>query len=138
MKPATSAGKFALVFLAGGAVGWVLETVATREPRFSNAFRGAHVPFLPVYGFGATAVAAAAPLMEKTSIPVRFVVYASSLSALELAACATDRAMGDPSWNYDCDGSQCKSPQGSEGCLSWKHALIWGALGLAVDAMVRR
>jgi len=135
-----SAESLALAFLVGGGAGWFLENVATGEPRFSHAFGDARVPFLPVYGFGTAAIVAAAPRMGKVSAPIRFIIYASGLSAIELAACAVDRRTGDASWNYNCEGdfAECKRPENLEGCVSWKHAAIWGALGLAVDAVARK
>lgn len=119
---------------ACGVAGWLLEnTVASaqgRPPRFSKAFGGATVPWLPVYAAGGVAVALAAPTLASASLPLRFVTYAAGLSALELAACVGDRRLeGGPSWHYPGGGLG--------GCVDLKHAAVWGGLALLLEHALR-
>lgn len=120
--------KPAVAFAAGGVAGWAIEAVATGAPRYSPAFQGAKVPFLPVYGTGAALISAVGPEMKGVPLIARGLIYATALTGLELTACQADRALlqsGQASWNY---------PGGAQsGCVDWKHGLIWGLLALAAE-----
>lgn len=126
--------RLAVVFAASGVVGWLLENMLTPNAgrasgRYSKAFGGARVPFLPVYAAGGALVALAAPAAAALPLPVRGLAYAIGLSGLELAACRLDRSLpGRPSWSYGL----------SDACVDGPHALAWAGLGLAVEAAVRR
>ncbi len=122
-----------IAFASGGFAGFVAETLYTGEPRYSHFFDKQPLPFLPIYGFGAAAVAIAAPAMKNAGAPwwVRGVVYAAGLTTIELVGCASARGAGKPSWDYG-DSSTALA----DGCVSLPHSLAWGALGLAVDALV--
>jgi len=121
---------------AYGIVGWMAENTLA-GPRYSRIFDGIAVPFLPIYAAGGLAVHAAAPKLENAGIPWwgRAAIYAVGLSAIELAGCAIDRGpLGGCSWDYE--NNRCRSPMPSvsmRGCVDLRHALLWGALGLAVE-----
>jgi hypothetical protein len=129
MTPLARAG---LAALACGLAGWLLEDVLRRpgEPRrYSKAFEGRPVPFLPVYAAGGALIALFAPRLFRFSAPVRFGVYAVGLSGLELAAGALDRsAPGRASWSYGLSGAVVDVP----------HAVAWGGLGLLAEAGLRK
>ncbi|MEK6883765.1 MAG: hypothetical protein AABY22_29320 [Nanoarchaeota archaeon] len=117
-----------------GFLGWILENAAF-GPRFSKAFGGSRVPFLPVYA-AAGAASSFLPLSGVGTVG-RFAALAGTFTAVEFAACALDRtAGGPPSWDYDpSDGS----PVG--GCVDVPHVLAWGALGtaaLSAEDAIRR
>lgn len=122
-----------IAFAAGGFAGFVGETLYTGEPRYSHFFDRQPLPFLPIYGFGAAAVALTAPALKNADTPwwLRGAFYAAGLTTIEIIGCALDRAQGEPSWNYDTSSA---SPAG--GCVSLPHSLLWGALGLAVDMTI--
>jgi hypothetical protein len=121
------ASRLVLFALGAGVSGWLLERVITGEPRYSHAFGGAPVPFLPVYAAGGALVAVAAPELGSLGAPTRVLAYGAALSALELAACALDRQTGRPTWNYDGRGA----------CIDLPHAIVWGLLGLVSEASAR-
>lgn len=119
-----------IAFAAGGVAGFIGETLVTGEPRYSHFFDKQAIPFLPIYGFGAAAVAAVAPEIQDAPWFVRGLFYAAGLTTIEMIGCAIDRNAGKPSWNYNSAASA------AGGCVSLPHAVLWGALGLAVDAAV--
>lgn len=112
-----------VAFAIGGVTGWIIENLFLPGPRYSKAFGGLPVPFLPIYGVGAATIVATAPYIKDVPFPGRAVVYGAELSAMELIACAVDRALGPPAWGYGKSNS----------CVDIPHALIWGALGLATE-----
>lgn len=128
--------KLATVFLASGVAGWLLENVLTpnggrASGRYSKAFGGLRVPFLPVYAAGGLAVALASrsKTFSRTSVPLRALSYAAGLSALELGACRLDRSLpGRASWSYGW----------SDACVDGPHAIAWAGLGLVVETIARR
>jgi hypothetical protein len=115
-----------LRFLAYGVAGWVLENVVS-GPRYSAVFGGAKVPLLPVYGIGGLVIGAARPALSDMTPAARAISYGGVLSAVEVATCKLDRAMGWQSWSYDGDA-----------CVDLPHALAWGALGLAAETVEAR
>lgn len=120
-----------IAFATGGFAGWAGEAIYTGEARYSHFFDKQPLPFLPIYGFGAAAVAAIAPALREADAPwyVRGIFYATGLTLIEMIGCAIDRSAGVPSWNYD-------SASAAGGCVSLPHSLLWGALGLAVDVAI--
>lgn len=120
----TSFGAIATGFVLGGTLGWVIENVLYGS-RNSNAFGKLPVPFLPVYAVGTATVVATAPAMQNLPMIVRGIAYGSELTAVELAACKLDRTEGSASWDY-----------GNGRCVDWRHAVLWGALGLVVEQAV--
>ena len=118
----------ALAFGASGFAGWAIENVLF-GPRYSNAFRGHRVPFLPVYAVGGASIALLSPVIVDLPWPARAGAYAAGLTALELAACQLDRGAGPRTWDYG--GA---TPTGS--CVDVPHAFAWGALGLAAESLI--
>lgn len=117
------------VAVACGVVGWALENTLSGPGRYSKAFGGARIPFLPTYAIGGAAVMLAEPTLAPLPLPARFVAYAAGLSALELGACAMDRSMvGRRSWNY--------GPSLGGGCVDLPHAAAWGALALMLERVM--
>jgi uncharacterized membrane protein len=116
-----------------GVVGWGLENaLASAEDapaRYSAAFGGKHIPFLPVYAAGGATVLALAPTLKAQNLPwfVRGAIYSGVLTGVEFLGCQLDRhRMGARSWDYGKDAP-------AEGCIDLKHAVMWGALGLIAE-----
>ena len=150
---------------ASGVAGWALENMHAHsrgEPwRFSAAFRGLPVPFLPVYAVGGATVAAVGPALRNSGLPwfLRGASYALLLGGLELAACKIDRMLAPGRrWDYDADAAIAAaataeaaleqrrsrpptSPSSSSSRLrstataaSTSHTqIVWGLLGLIVE-----
>ena len=114
-------GQFALF----GFLGWVLENAFSdyAGPRHSQWVPG-KLPFYPAYAIGGLLVLHTAPRMKQLPIPVRAVIYAGGLSALELGACKLERAMGVKQWSYE-----------NGACVDVMHALAWGGLALLVEGV---
>ncbi len=110
-----------------GVAGWAGENILY-GPRYSPVFQGHKVPFLPVYAAGGLAVVALAPRIAKQPTLLRALVYAALGTAIEYVGCQLDRKVFDGrSWDYkDLDGLA----ESTDGCISWKHAALWGGLGL--------
>lgn len=113
-----------------GVAGWGIENMLF-GPRYSALFKGAHVPFLPIYAAGGATVLAIAPTLKAQGLPwiARGAAYAGILTALEWTGCQLDRkSLGAHSWDYG-DGDDAPA----EGCIDVKHAIAWGVLGLLVE-----
>jgi hypothetical protein len=122
MKPLDIFTAFAL----GGVAGWAVENVLF-GPRYSNVFKGAKIPFLPVYALGVAGVVLGAPLLADQSLPVRAVVYGGGLTAFEFLGCKVDRVLGPKSWDYDGDGS----------CIDTPHAILWALAGFGIESLTQ-
>lgn len=116
---------------AFGVAGWALENLLSETPRYSAAFRGKRVPFLPVYALGGASVLVVSPTLKAQGMPAaaRAATYAGILSGVEWTACQIDRkTMCARSWDYGPD-----TPDG-DGCVDVPHAVAWGVLGLVAEA----
>ena len=122
----------AVVAKAGlfGVAGWAGENIMF-GPRYSPVFQGHKVPFLPVYAAGGLAVIAAArPLVGKNML-LRALAYAAIGTAIEYAGCQLDRKVFESrSWDY---GKIDGLADTTDGCISWRHAALWGGLGLVAE-----
>lgn len=118
--------------LFGGA-GWALENLFASGPkRYSALWKGVKVPVLPVYAVGGTLAASLSSTLRERGLPwyARAAAYGALLSGVEYAGCAIDRdVLGACSWDYASSG--CKEPM--QGCVDFKHAALWGMLGLLVE-----
>lgn len=113
-----------------GLGGWAGENILY-GPRYSPVFQGHKVPFLPVYAAGGLAVIATAPRIATQPALIRALVYAALGTAIEYAGCQLDRKVFDGrSWDYgEIDGLA----ESTDGCISWRHAALWGGLGLLAE-----
>jgi uncharacterized membrane protein len=132
VQPSSTTTTEAVVAKAGlfGLAGWAGEN-ALFGPRYSPVFQGHKVPFLPVYAAGGLAVVAAAPRVARWNFLARGALYAAIGAAIEYAGCQLDRKVFESrSWDY---GKSDGLAQSTDGCTSWKHAALWGALGLVAE-----
>ena len=113
-----------------GVGGWAGENILY-GPRYSSVFQGHKVSFLPVYAVGGLAVIATAPRLAGKPTLLRAIVYAAIGTAIEYAGCQLDRKIFDGrSWDYGKIDGLAKS---TDGCISWRHAALWGGLGLLAE-----
>jgi hypothetical protein len=127
VKAAEFAAKTALF----GVGGWVLENMFF-GPRFSAMWGGWKIPFLPVYALGGASIMLAAPHLQKVPWYARVPIYGGILTGVEALGCFVDRKLlGACSWDYS--KTNCMSDD--RGCIDFKHAIIWGVLGLAGEAL---
>ena len=114
-----------------GVAGWAAENLISGGGRYSPAFQGKHVPFLPSYAVGGLAVMSAAPYIEDWPMPVRAVTYALLGAAVEFAGCQIDRRVYEArSWDYGGSDALAKA---TAGCVDWKHTALWGVLGVVAE-----
>jgi len=115
---------------AFGVAGWAAENVLF-GPRYSSAFKGAHVPFLPIYAIGGLALSYAIPKLESWSAIGRGATYAAIGTLTEFLGAQIDRELlHTQSWNY---GQRDELARVTEGATDWGHAALWGALGLIAE-----
>ena len=115
-----------------GVVGWAGEN-ALGGPRYSQVWRGHRVPFSPVYAAGGAAVAALAPHVAGLPFPVRGAIYGAVATGIEYAACQIDRRVFKArSWDYGRNDSVAEK---TEGCVDWKHSLLWAGLGFLAERL---
>lgn len=115
-----------------GVAGWTGENFLY-GPRYSPVFQGHEVPFLPVYAAGGLAVIATAPRLADKSVLFRALVYAALGTAIEYAGCQLDRKVfAARSWDY---GKIDGLADSTDGCLSWRHTVLWGGLGLVAEKL---
>ena len=116
---------------AFGVAGWVAENALGDHDRYSALFRGARIPFLPVYAFGGIVMTTAAPHIHTWPTVARGLAYAILGTAVEYAGCKLDRELLHArSWDY---GQRDALARSSDGCLNFAHAALWGGLGLIAE-----
>jgi uncharacterized membrane protein len=124
-------GEIAAKAAAFGIAGWVAENALSDHDRYSALFRGARVPFLPVYAVGGVTLTGAAPYFEGWPTLARGLAYAVLGTAVEYAGCQVDRKLlQSRSWDY---GQRDALARASDGCLNFAHAALWGGLGLIAE-----
>jgi hypothetical protein len=129
VKPSHVAAR-ALLYGGGG---WAIENLCF-GPRYSALWQGEKIPILPIYAIGGAAAALLAPKLKeaKAPWPVRGLAYAALLSSVEYLGCQFDRhVLKACSWDYT--DHMCEDP--AKGCVDLRRALLWGALGLAGEAI---
>jgi uncharacterized membrane protein len=113
-----------------GMAGWAGENLLY-GPRYSEVFGGHKVPFLPVYAAGGLAVIALAPHLAGKPVLFRALVYSAVGTAIEYVGCQLDRdTFEGRSWDYGKIDGLAKS---TDGCISWRHSALWGALSLLAE-----
>jgi len=114
-----------------GVAGWVAENALCQQDRYSALFRGAKVPFLPIYAANGVALTAAAPYVSRWPTFSRGLAYSILGTAVEYLGCQIDRKLlGERAWDY---GSGEALARASEGCVSFTRSVLWGGLGLVAE-----
>jgi hypothetical protein len=112
------------VFLFGGALGWIIDTLdRSIDRRHFTEGSAFHIPFLPIYGFGGVLLVLANPILPQ-NIFLSFLYIGILMGALEyLGGLYCEYVLKRRLWNY-------KSKYNIQGHTDLYHAFAWGALGL--------
>ena len=113
-----------------GIAGWVTENALCGE-RYSALFRGAKVPFIPIYAVNGVALPAISSYVSSWPALARGMSYAVVGTAIEFLGCKIDRhLLSNNSWNY---GQQDALARASDGCVSFSRSALWGGFGLIAE-----
>ena len=112
-----------------GFAGWVAENALCGD-RYSTLFRGAKIPFMPIYAANGVALTAVAPYVSKWPTLARGLAYSLLGTAVEYAGCQIDRKLLTQSWDY---GRNDSLAQASDGCVSFTRSALWGGMGLIAE-----
>jgi len=122
---------------AFGVGGWLAENAICGTDRYSAIFRGAKIPFIPIYAVNGLVLSAASTYVhDKWKFPLlaRGLIYSVLGSAVEYAGCQIDRQLiGDsrkPAWDYGRGDALATS---TDGCVSFTRGALWGGMGLVVE-----
>lgn len=114
-----------------GVGGWVAENALCQQDRYSPLFRGAKLPFLPIYAVNGLALTSVAPYLSKWPTLARGLSYAVLGTGIEWAGCQIDRKMmNQRGWDY---GRNEPLSRLSEGCVSFTRSALWGGMGLIAE-----
>jgi uncharacterized membrane protein len=113
-----------------GVAGWVAENALCGQDRYSAIFRGAKIPFMPIYAANGVALTAAAPYVSKWPILARGLAYSILGTAVEYVGCRIDRQLISKSWDYGRNDALARA---SDGCVSFTRSALWGGMGLVAE-----
>ena len=132
---ATNVGEIIAKVTMFGVAGWVAENALCGQDRYSAIFRGAKVPFIPVYAANGVALTAAAPYLARWPTLARGLAYSVLGTVVEYAGCQIDRKLlSGPSWDY---GRSDFLSRGSQGCVSVMRSALWGGMGLLAEKVAK-
>lgn len=112
------------LFLFGGFLGWIIDTLnrSIAQKRFSEG-SALHIPFLPIYGFGAILIYLIRPFLPPQTL-FQFILLCLLLSGLEyIGGVFSLHAFKRRLWCY-------ASKWNVHGHTDVSHAIIWGILGI--------
>lgn len=117
-----------------GVAGWILENGLCGD-RYSSLFRGAKVPFLPIYAANGVVLTTAAPYVSSWPTLGKGLAYAALGTAVEYVGCQIDRQLLSQraSFRPAGFGGDDALATASEGCVNFKRSAIWGGLGLVAE-----
>ncbi len=129
---ATNVGDIITKVTLFGVAGWVAENALCQQDRYSSIFRGAKIPFMPIYAANGVALTALAPYVSKWPTLARGLTYSILGTLIEYAGCQIDRKLlsGRPTWDYGRDDAIARS---SEGCVNFTRSALWGGMGLIAE-----
>ena len=111
-------------FIIGGTVGWIIDTLDRSIDRKQFVEGSAfHIPFLPIYGFGAVLLIAGRPFFP-SELFLDFLVVGILLASLEyIGGVFSTHVLKRRLWNY-------KTKWNLQGHTDPWHAMLWGVLGM--------
>lgn len=112
-----------------GIAGWVFENALCGD-RYSPLFRGAKVPFLPIYAVNGVVLTAASPYVSSWPVFGKGLAYASLGSTVEYIGCQIDRRLLEQHASF---GGNDALARVSEGCVNFTRAALWGGFGLVAE-----
>jgi uncharacterized membrane protein len=116
-----------------GVGGWVAENALCEQDRYSSVFRGAKIPFMPVYAANGVVLTAVAPYVDNWPILARGFAYGILGTMVEFAGCYIDRnLLGGKSGSF---GSVDALTRLSEGCVNFTRSALWGGMGLVAEKL---
>lgn len=128
---ATNVGEIITKVTLFGVAGWVAENALCQQDRYSAVFRGAKIPFLPIYAANGFVLTAAEPYVSKWPIFARGLAYSVLGTAVEWLGCKIDRQLlNTPAGVYGQSDSLSRL---SEGCVDFTRSVLWGGMGLIAE-----
>ncbi len=115
-----------------GIAGWVFENALCGD-RYSTLFRGAKVPFLPVYAANGVVLTTAAPYISSWPVFGKGLAYAALGTAVEYVGCQIDRRLLDQRASFTPGFGNDALARASEGCVNFTRSAMWGGLGLIAE-----
>jgi len=116
-----------------GIAGWVFENALCGD-RYSPLFRGAKVPFLPIYAANGVVLTAAAPYVSSWPTFGKGLAYATLGTAVEYLGCQIDRKLLAQRATFGPGGFGTDAlSRATEGCVNFTRSALWGGLGLVAE-----
>ena len=117
-----------------GVAGWIFENALCGD-RYSSLFRGAKVPFLPIYAANGVVLTAAAPYVSSWPVFGKGLAYATLGTAVEYIGCQIDRKLlaQRASFSPGGFGGNDALARVSDGCVTFTRSAMWGGLGLVAE-----
>jgi uncharacterized membrane protein len=117
---------------AFGVAGWLAENAICGQDRYSAVFRGAKIPFMPIYAVNGVVLTAASSYVSKWPTLARGLAYSTLGTIVEYAGCQIDRHLlsKQPSWDYGRGDSLARA---ADGCISFTRSALWGGMGLIAE-----
>ena len=114
-----------------GVGGWFAENALCQQDRYSSVFRGAKIPFMPIYAANGLALSGLAPYVSKWPTVARGLAYAVLGTTVEWLGCQIDRQLlgGNAMVMRGSDALT----QLSSGCVNFQRSVLWGGLGLLAE-----
>lgn len=113
-----------------GVAGWLAENAICQQDRYSNVFRGAKIPFMPVYAANGVVLTAASSYIENWPWLARGLVYSLLGTGVEWLGCQLDRQLLGGRVMYLPPDALAKL---SSGCVSFTRSAVWGGMGLVAE-----
>lgn len=114
-----------------GIAGWVFENALCGD-RYSTLFRGAKVPFLPIYAANGVVLTAASPFVSSWPVFGKGLAYATLGTAVEYVGCQIDRRLLAQRSSFSYGGNDALA-RASDGCVNFTRSALWGGLGLVAE-----
>jgi uncharacterized membrane protein len=128
---ATNMGELIQKVAVFGVAGWLAENALCGQERYSGLFRGAKIPFMPIYAANGVALTAVAPYVSKWPTLARGLTYSVLGTAIEWVGCQIDRKLlSSQSWDY---GRNDALSNLTVGCVSFTRSALWGGMGLIAE-----
>ena len=129
---ATNLGDIVQKVALFGFAGWVAENALCGGERKSAVFRGANIPFMPLYAANGVVLSGIAPFVSKWPVVARGLTYSLVGSVIEFVGCHIDRQLiaQQPSWDWGRDDTLARA---SDGCVSFLRSAVWGGMGLIAE-----
>lgn len=116
-----------------GIAGWVFENALCGD-RYSTLFRGAKVPFLPVYAVNGVVLTTAAPYIANWPVFGKGLAYATLGTAVEYVGCQIDRRILEQRAAFSPGGFGTDAlARASGGCVNYTRSAMWAGLGLVAE-----